>query len=144
MLKTNLVHPLILAQLARMGHGSQILIADGNFPVETMSPQSAVKVHLNLAPGSTDVMTVLRALTSAVPLESAILMSPAEDKAPPIHEEFIQWLPKGIKIDVKRKPEFYAQVRSSDTGLVIATGDLRRFANIILCMGIITLDSMNG
>ncbi len=36
MLKTKLTHPEILQALARAGHGSRVLIADGDYPVGTM------------------------------------------------------------------------------------------------------------
>ena len=35
MLKYRLTHPEILAALAGAGHGSQVLIADGNYPFST-------------------------------------------------------------------------------------------------------------
>ena len=35
MLKTRLLHPEILNALARAGHGSRVLIADGNYPFAT-------------------------------------------------------------------------------------------------------------
>ena len=35
MLRYQLLHPEILAALGGAGHGSQILIADGNYPFET-------------------------------------------------------------------------------------------------------------
>ena len=35
MLKTNLLHPEILSALGSNGHGSMLLIADGNFPFST-------------------------------------------------------------------------------------------------------------
>jgi L-fucose mutarotase/ribose pyranase (RbsD/FucU family) len=35
MLKGTLIHPQILEALGRAGHGSQILIADGNYPIAT-------------------------------------------------------------------------------------------------------------
>jgi L-fucose mutarotase len=41
MLKTKLLHPEILQALGSSGHGSQILIADGNYPYATCSPQTA-------------------------------------------------------------------------------------------------------
>ena len=43
MLTSVLIHPPLLAALANCGHGSQILIADGNFPYATViGPNAAV------------------------------------------------------------------------------------------------------
>ena len=35
MLKTKLLHPEILAVLGSNGHGSRVLVADGNYPFAT-------------------------------------------------------------------------------------------------------------
>ena len=51
MLTTNLLHPEILYSLGASGHGSQVLITDGNFPHVTKSNPAATKVFLNLSPG---------------------------------------------------------------------------------------------
>ena len=48
MLKTPLIHPDILRALGRAGHGSQILIADGNYPAGTTLGPNAELVSLNL------------------------------------------------------------------------------------------------
>ena len=37
MLKTRLLHPGILEALGEAGHGAQVLIADGNYPLRTRS-----------------------------------------------------------------------------------------------------------
>jgi L-fucose mutarotase len=47
MLKTTLTHPDILRVLARAGHHSKILIADGNYPASTKRGPHAEVVCLN-------------------------------------------------------------------------------------------------
>ena len=51
MLDLPLIHPDILRVLGRAGHGSQVLIADGNYPFRTTLGPNAELVSLNLAPG---------------------------------------------------------------------------------------------
>ena len=51
MLKHQLLHPKINEVLARAGHHSLILIADGNYPVSAKRGPNAELVSLNLAPG---------------------------------------------------------------------------------------------
>ena len=41
MLKQTLIHPDILEALAAAGHGSKILITDGNFPASTVLGENA-------------------------------------------------------------------------------------------------------
>lgn len=54
MLKTKLIHPEIMAALSLCGHGSKVLIADGNYPLAEKSG-NAQKVYLGLCPGTPTV-----------------------------------------------------------------------------------------
>ena len=74
MLKGQLIHPEILEVLGRAGHGSKVLIADGNYPFLTKLGPRARLVNLNLTPGLVDGVQVLRALLSAIPIEDAAVM----------------------------------------------------------------------
>lgn len=137
MLKTKLLHPEILSTLGSNGHGSRILIADGNFPFTTCPPRSAKKVFLNLAPGLLGVTEVLSVLKDYIPIESAIVMIPPDDSPQPIHSEFEELLGTTTPLKKIKRFEFYDEVKSSDTCLVIATGETKRFANILLVIGVV-------
>jgi len=137
MLKTKLLHPEILNVLGRAGHGSRVLIADGNYPVATGSPVTAHKVFLNLMPGMVKVTDVLEALVQTIPVEAATVMVPPDGTAQQIFEEFRQLLPEGLELTTKKRYDFYEEVKSPDTTLVIATGEQRRFANLLLTIGVI-------
>ena len=134
--KAILIHPEILSALASSGHGSKILITDGNFPVATNTAPSSVKVFLNLAPGMCNVTDVLSILLSAVPVEKAIFMEGAEFSDVPIHEEFRKILGNSKDTIKLKKEDFYEKAESKQNCLTIVTGDMRRFANIILVMGV--------
>src|SRR5258708_25462797 len=94
MLKTQLTHPEILRVLARAGHHSKILIADGNYPVSTKKGPNAECVCLNLSPGVVTVAQVLRAVLSAVPVDRINTMGIPPDDAyarrgePPVWNDF--------------------------------------------------------
>ena len=62
MLKHALIHPEINEVLARAGHHSRILIADGNYPASTKKGPNARVLSLNLAPGLVTVSQVLEVL----------------------------------------------------------------------------------
>ena len=64
MLTSNLIHPQIMAALYRCGHGSKILIADGNYPLAEKTG-GAEKVYLGLTRGLPTVTRVLEAVLSA-------------------------------------------------------------------------------
>ena len=137
MLKGKLIHPEILQALGAAGHGSQILIADGNYPHSTGSPPDAQRVYLNLAPGKVTVTDVLGALTSAIAIEGARAIWPDDNKEPPIFAEYRALLP-GIEIGKLGRFPFYEAARGRDTALVIATGEQRTWACILLTIGVIT------
>jgi L-fucose mutarotase len=136
MLTYPLLHPEILAALGSAGHGSRVLIADGNYPLVTGSPGTARRVYLNLSPGLLSVTDVLRALAGAIPVEAAHVMVPDSGPEPPIFREFRELLP-GNGLEPLGRFEFYEAARSPDVALAIATGERRVYANILLTIGVI-------
>lgn len=137
MLKTKLLHPEILSILGSNGHGARILIADGNFPFSTCPPPTAKKVFLNFAPGMLGVTDVLKILKDYIPIEAAVVMIPTDESLQTIHSEFDEILGSGISLKKLKRFEFYEEVKSNDTCLVIATGESKRFANILLVIGVV-------
>ena len=82
MLTYRLLHPEILAALAAAGHGSRVLIADGNYALATNTSDRARRVFLNLAPDLVRVTDVLGVLAEAIPIEAAHVMVPDEGGEP--------------------------------------------------------------
>ncbi|MGK5083357.1 RbsD/FucU family protein [Bdellovibrionota bacterium FG-1] len=138
MLKSKLIHPQILEALACAGHGSHILIADGNYPFMTGAPDSARIVYLNLMPGVPTATQVLEAVGSMIPIQSAETMRPDDGSRAPIFEDFQKLLPAEIEIRALPRQEFYTKVMSRQTALVIASGEQRIYGNILLTIGVVT------
>jgi L-fucose mutarotase len=134
MLTYRLIHPELLGALASVGHGSQVLIADGNFPLRTAMHPAARAVYLNLAPGLLTVEQVLEVLQDACNFESGVLMRSPEPA--PVHDIYRSMLGSDVPIEYAGREEFYDLARSVETGLVIATGDQRLYANILLTVGV--------
>ena len=137
MLKTKLLHPEILSALASNGHGARVLIADSNFPFSTCPPPTAKKVFLNFAPGLLVVTDVLSVLKEYIPIETVLVMVPPDGTTQAVHTEFQEILGPEIPLKSLKRFDFYEEVKSPDTCLVIATGEGRRFANILLVIGVI-------
>jgi L-fucose mutarotase len=140
MLTTRLIHPEILAALGAAGHGSRVLIADGNYPFSTGASPDARRVYLNLRPGLVSVLDALETLVSAIPIESALVMVPPEGPQPPIQADMRRLLPAGVPMEKKGRMEFYEEAKSPDMALVIATGEQRVYANILLVIGVVKPD----
>ncbi len=139
MLKTRLLHPEILGALGEAGHGAQILIADGNYPLLTRSNAGAHRVHLNLAPGLLTVTDVLDVLIGATPIEAAHVMGPDTDEEPGIFADFRKMLPE-TPLQRLGRYAFYDMARGPDLALAISTGEQRIYANILLTIGVVMPD----
>lgn len=146
MLKTKLLHPQILAALARAGHGSKVLISDGNYPHWTTRGPNAEVVYLNLAPGKPTATEVLEVLLSAIPVEAAEIMDTlktgpyAMKEDPEIWGEFREILSKaGVNVELTKleRMAFYEKVREPAVCLVVATGEQRIYANLMLTIGVV-------
>jgi L-fucose mutarotase len=135
-LKYQLLHPEILRGLGEAGHGAQVLIADGNYPLATRSHPSARRIYLNLAPDLLRVTDVLKVLVNAIPIESAHVMMPEQGPEPAIFAEFREQLP-GIELEPMGRFEFYDAARSPDLAVAIATGERRIYANLLLTIGVV-------
>lgn len=136
MLQYPLLHPEILAALGTAGHGAQILIADGNYPLVTRSHPAARRVYLNLAPDMLKVKDVLRAVAGATPIEAAHVMVPDSGAEPAIFAEFRELLP-GLELQALGRFAFYDAARGPDLALAVATGERRVYANILLTIGVV-------
>lgn len=135
MLKTKLIHPQIMAVLAKCGHGSKILIADGNYPLAEKTG-NAEKVFLGLTRDLPTATEVLEAILSVVNVEKAEVMAPDDGTQPGIFGEFSELL-GGMPLDKLGRYEFYDACMEQDAViLAISTGEQRVYANILLTIAV--------
>ena len=146
MLKTSLLHPQILCALGKAGHGSKVLISDGNFPHWTKRGPNAEVVYLGLTAGLPTVTDVLKAIITAIPVEAAQIMDVNKTgpyvlpKDPEIWDEFKTILKatdcKG-EVSKLERFAFYDAAAAGDVCLTIATGEQRIYANLLLTIGVV-------
>ena len=137
MLTGKLIHPQILGALGKAGHGATILIPDGNYPFATGSNPRAEIVYLNLAPGMVTVTDVLEAVLSVTPVEAAHVMARHDGAEPSIYVEFRKLLGEHIELQSLERFDFYDEAKRDNCCLVIATGEQRIYANILLTIGVV-------
>jgi len=145
MLLSRLLHPKITEVIARSGHTSKVLIADGNYPAATTLGPNTELVSLNLSPGVVNCTQVLETLLSAVPLQTVNTMQPesegpyAMSEEPPVWSEYRKAI-KDAGLDLKLEPierwDFYKAVATPEVALTIHTADQNLFANILLTIGV--------
>ena len=136
MINYTLIHPGLLAALAESGHGSQILIADANYPHNTGAPAAARRVALNLRPGLLTVDQILEVLIDAVPLEAAAVMTPPDGNLTEAAKGYQRILGTDVPITSHHRFNFYDAARSPQVALVVASGDTRHYANLLLTIGV--------
>ncbi|MDQ0455779.1 RbsD/FucU family protein [Rhizobium paknamense] len=138
MLKT--INPLLtgelLAILADMGHGDEIVIADANFPAVTVAER------LIQMPGI-DASSVVEAVLSLMPLDdfvdfpAAVMDAPGD--RPTIYAEFETIIESAEKRRIPLEPidRFAFYDRSKTAFAVVSTGERRLYGNIILKKGVV-------
>ncbi len=145
MLNSELIHPEISAIVARAGHSSKILIADGNYPASSAIGPGAKLVSLNLAPGLVTVSQVFKVLLSAVPIEAVNTMGMPDDDPYKLDEDPTAWneyrsILTAARSKIELAPierwDFYDAVASRDHVLTIQTGDQALWANLLLTVGV--------
>lgn len=138
MLKTPIIHPPILKALGQSGHLAQVVIADGNLPVGAMQGPNAKLVHLNFRPGILNALQVLDGILEVCPVQGATVMQKPPEANAEIHDEYRARL-GNVTWDELERYAFYDKIRDQATTLLIATGEQRRFANLILTIGVVTM-----
>lgn len=133
-----MIHPPLLRALAGTGRGAKILIADSNYPYETLANPRSTVVFLNLAPGLINATDVLEVLQKTIPIEAAAIMLPAPDAGHvdiPIHEEFRTAL-AGVEVTGISRWDYYDAAGANDVAVVIATDESHIYANLLLTIGV--------
>lgn len=138
MISGSLIHPGIISALAAAGHGSTVLITDSHYAAKTAVGPNADRIFLNLTAGSPTVPQVLSVLLDTVTVENATVISPSSDALPSqVQEEIRVLMPSAVPIGSVSRNEFYALARTPDLALCVVTGDTRRFANVLLTLGVL-------
>lgn len=134
------INPLLtgdlLAILADMGHGDEIVITDANFPAV------AVAERLVQIPGI-NASSIVEAILSLMPLDdfvdfpAAVMDAPGD--RPTIYAEFEAIIESAEKRRIPLDPidRFAFYDRSKTAFAVVSTGERRLYGNIILKKGVV-------
>jgi len=135
-----LLSPELLKTLAEMGHGDEIVLADGNFPSASMAQR------LLRADGH-GVPALLAAILQLFPLDTFVkhpvaLMAvvPGHNYQPTIWDEYRRIIQASGEpfTDFEYIERFAFYERSKKAFAVLATGESALYANIILKKGVVT------
>jgi L-fucose mutarotase len=134
-----ILSPELMDVLMRMGHGDELVIADGNYPSEANAKR------LVRADGH-GVVAILEAVLQFLPLDTfvefpATVMQPVDENAavPPIWSDFGKLIEsaEGRVIELERIERFAFYERSRNAFAIVATGETAIYANIIVKKGVV-------
>lgn len=136
-----ILSPELLKVLCEMGHGDELILADGNFPAESVGKNARV-IRLD----GHGVPEVLDAVLALIPLDTytekpAALMEvvPGDPIVPVIWDEYRAILAKhGENPDAVENIERFAfYERAKQAYAIVATGESAVYANILLKKGVV-------
>lgn len=136
------ISPDLLKALAEMGHGDELVIADGNFPCHSVGKNSIV-----IRADGHGVPEILDAVLKLIPLDTytqkpVALMEVVKGDTcgtPEIwstYEDILnKYEPTHHEIDYTERFAFYERAKSAY--LIVATGEKAIYANILLKKGVV-------
>ena len=137
-----LLSPELLKVLCEMGHGDELVIADGNFPCESMGKNAVViRADGHGVPELLDAILRLIPLDAYVEKPVALMEVVPGDTCPTpeiwdVYKKILEkYEPDNCAIDMTERFAFYE--RAKKAYLIIATGETAIYANILLKQGVL-------
>jgi L-fucose mutarotase len=134
-----ILSPDLLHVLASMGHGDELVLADGNFPAESQA-RRCVRADGHSVPA------LLEAILGLLPLDTfvdrpAFVMQPVDDPPtePPIWADFQRILDagEGRPVPLGRIERFAFYERARQAFAIVATSETALYGNLILKKGVV-------
>lgn len=139
------ISPELLFAIAKMGHGDQLVLADANFPSDSVAQHCTITAPIRVL-GNTD--DILRDLLQLFPLDqytnySALMMDRVDsDKARDLVVEAYRTTGETVaphsSLPVELVERFAFYERAKKSFVVVQTSDARLYANIIVSKGVIS------
>ena len=135
----DILSPELLKVLMEMGHGDEIVIADGNFPSASMAKR-LIRCDGHNVPELLDAILKFFPLDSYSKTQAGLMaVVPGDTVKPVIWDTFREILnkhePVNNSIEFIERFSFYD--RAKDAYAIIATGEKALYANIILKKGVV-------
>ncbi len=137
-----ILSPELLKTLCEMGHSDRIVIADGNFPAESMGKNARV-----IRCDGHGVPELLDAILTLLPLDtyvekpvSLMQVMPGDNAKTPIWETYKEIVSRHDErgesaVGYIERFEFYEQAKTAYA--IVATGEKAVYANVMLQKGVV-------
>lgn len=136
---SHVISPELMLILMEMGHGDELVIADGNFPADSHA-RRITRCDGHSATVMLDNILQLLPLDTFVDAPAAV-MRPVDGSAeePPIWAEFRELMHKhedrSIEVEQIERFDFYE--RAKQAYAIVATSEQALYANLILKKGVV-------
>ena len=133
-----IISPELLKTLMEMGHGDEIVLADGNFPAASMA-QNLVRLDGHDIPPLLDAVLQFFPLDQYVNQPAALMgVVPGDDYVPQIQDVYRKIVAKHDEnAGIEEMERFAFYERAKEAYAIIATGESAKYANIILKKGVV-------
>ena len=135
---SSIISPELLKVLMEMGHGDEIVFADGNFPAASMA-RRLIRSDGNPMPPLLEAVMKLLPLDPFVERPAALMAVVPGDSSQPViwekYREIIQRYEKFSDFEYVERFAFYE--RAQRAYAVVATSEMALYANIILKKGLV-------
>jgi L-fucose mutarotase len=134
-----LISPDLLKVLMEMGHGDELVLADGNFPAASHA-QRLIRADGHDMPALLDAILQLMPLDPYVEKPAALMqVVPGDMVETPIWETYRSVIERrsGIAEPFEQVERFAFYERAKQAYAVVATGEGALYANVILKKGVV-------
>ena len=138
-----LISPELLATLARMGHGDEIILADAHFPGETFNDNVLRADGLKI-PELLEAILPLFELDAYVPAPLVMMAAVEGDELDPaVEESYLKSIHKSNPdvAPIERIDRFDFYDRAEEAFAVLMTGETAKYGNILLKKGVTPIDN---
>lgn len=132
----SILSPELLKILMEMGHGDEIIIADGNFPAASHA-QRLVRCDGHGVPEVLEAVLKLLPLDQYVEKPVALMDVVPGDTVVPIWEEYKAEIAKYGNVEIEFMERFAFYERAKKAYAIVATGESAQYANVILKKGVV-------
>lgn len=136
----SILSPELLKVLAEMGHGDEIVLADGNFPAASHA-QRLIRCDGHGVPELLDAVLRLLPLDAYVDKPTALMqVVPGDPVETPIWDRYreIVTARTGLSDPFEQVERFAFYERAKQAYAVVATSESALYANLILKKGVVT------
>lgn len=137
----HILSPQLLAALDALGHGDELVLADGNFPAQSVGRNAlVVRADGHGVPALLDAVLTLMPLDQYTEKPAALMaVVPGDDCTPTIWDEYRALLAKHgedpAAVEMIERFAFYE--RAKHASVIVATGEKAIYANILLKKGVV-------